>query len=163
MHLHPTHADPVKAAAALCDRHVVSQIGEATQVCEGALKILGGFPVSSQPAWIRWAAAAPVNFSWAWLYLDACHREYNRRHGKLHGQAAMAQKMTDQHPEGNKIRGLALFEEPASWPRSKAARLHLEHLGDQEAAQDVLRTRYQVWTARGQAPVWTKCSAPEWL
>lgn len=86
--------DPVKAAQAQCDKHVVKMVLESAQImCSVIGKIVCDFENVEQPPYrithknhpcVLWAEKSPPNFDWLYLHARALAAEYTYRYGKVH-------------------------------------------------------------------------------
>lgn len=85
------------AAAYHCDKHVVKQVLESTQMLSTAVQVCGG---SSLPELYRpthanhpcsiWARLSRSNFLWLYEFTIALANEYTFRYGKVHKSLAVA-------------------------------------------------------------------------
>lgn len=83
MQIFVVDVNPVTAAQALCDKHVVKQVLESAQilstVCGGPYK-----PTHQKHPCVLWAGLNRINFGWLKRHGLALCAEYTRRYGKVH-------------------------------------------------------------------------------
>ena len=81
--------DPVEAARAQCDRHVVKMILETAQMLSTAHLELDGIQVAykathkNHPSAV-WVRSSLDHYEWTVYHLEALGREYERRYSKVH-------------------------------------------------------------------------------
>ena len=81
--------DPVEAAQAQCDRHVVKMILETAQLLSTAHHELDGGQVAyksthkNHPSAV-WVRESLDHYEWTVYHLEALGREYERRYSKVH-------------------------------------------------------------------------------
>lgn len=163
--------DPIQAARNPADRHVRSQIGEATAILNDALHVLtpGGGPRpprATSDRFVRWAAADVAHYSWLWVHLDELHREHRLRFGEAHeGGIEVLEELARLHPEGErKVRSWGLVYTVGRFERDRVGRKTLAHVEDDvDAYRQVLAWKYRVWTTKGRPPAWTNRPRPAWL
>lgn len=86
--------DPVKAAAAHCDKHVVKMILESSQMLSTAVRILDSEFASKNPLLMQiaysqhpctiWTRESAANFDWHLSLLESLHKEYESRYMRIH-------------------------------------------------------------------------------
>jgi hypothetical protein len=95
--------DPVRAARALCDRHVVKMTLETAQIlCTAARTRLGRSApyraTHSKHPCVEWAAARRANWRWLVRHGLALADEYERRFGRVHRSRAVIVRMGRLRP-----------------------------------------------------------------
>lgn len=103
MNVFAVDRDPVRAARALCDRHVVKMTLEAAQIlCSAARAQLGqSAPYRATHAHhpcVLWAAARRANWEWLVRHGLALADEYGRRFGRVHRSRAVILCMARRGP-----------------------------------------------------------------
>jgi hypothetical protein len=85
--------DPVRAARALCDRHVVKMTLETAQILCTAARTLGQRapyrPTHARHPCVAWAAARRANWEWLVRHGLALADEFERRFGRVHRSRAV--------------------------------------------------------------------------
>jgi hypothetical protein len=91
--------DPVLAAQAQCDKHIVKMILESAQImCTVIRKTTEEFSNLEQPPYrathknhpcVKWAALSPDNFDWLYRHSIALCDEYTYRYDKIHKSRAV--------------------------------------------------------------------------
>lgn len=81
--------DPVEAAQAQCDRHVVKMILETAQLLSTAHHELDGESPAYKPTHKNhpsavWVRESLDHYEWTLYHLEALGREYERRYSKVH-------------------------------------------------------------------------------
>lgn len=95
--------DPVFAARALCDRHVVKMCLEYGQVLAGACRLLGRPDGPIKPTHLHhpvvvWTAASEANQWWVYRAWVACLFEYSFRYGREHAWDLYSDGLYGYHP-----------------------------------------------------------------
>jgi hypothetical protein len=95
--------DPVRAARALCDRHVVKMTVETAQILCTAAQTRLGQPAPYRPTHakhpcVEWVAACRANWSWLVRHGRALADEYTRRYGRVHPSRAVVDAMAPLGP-----------------------------------------------------------------
>jgi len=80
--------NPKKAAAIMCDQHVIKMILESAQMLSTAHHLCGSTATykkthENHPSAI-WARSTHANYEWLHLHMVALGQEYTRRFGKIH-------------------------------------------------------------------------------
>ncbi len=101
MNVFAVDPDPVRAARALCDRHVVKMAVEAAQIlCTAARTRFGQeAPYRATHAGhpcVAWAAARRANWEWLVRHGLALGDEYERRFGRVHASRAIVARIARQ-------------------------------------------------------------------
>jgi hypothetical protein len=100
--------DPVRAARALCDRHVVKMTLATAQILCTAARALGQRapyrPTHVHHPCIAWAAECRANWRWLVRHGLALADEYTRRYGKVHPSCAVIATMSRRGPRPSRRR-----------------------------------------------------------
>jgi hypothetical protein len=145
--------DPVRAARALCDRHVVKMTLETAQIlCTAARTRLGVRapyrPTHREHPCVAWAAARPANWEWLVRHGLALADEYERRFGRIHASRAVISRMARVRPRGGGAR------------RQPFAQVMPERYRGRDAVASYRRyyvgekARFATWRAPARAPRW---------
>lgn len=103
MNVFAVDRDPVRAARALCDRHVVKMTVETAQILCTAARARFGQEApyrathANHPC-VKWAAAARGNWDWLVRHGLALADEYERRFGRAHPSRAVIARMASLGP-----------------------------------------------------------------
>ena len=96
MNIFYVHEDPIAAAQALCNKHVVKMIGETANMLLWKFQKQGGFtrPISKsgQPLQLshenhpatRWVLQSSENYDWTISHLQGLTQEYQKRYRQAH-------------------------------------------------------------------------------
>jgi hypothetical protein len=145
--------DPVRAARALCDRHVVKMTLETAQIlCTAARTRLGRHAPyrathASHPC-VAWAAARRENWAWLVRHGLALADEYERRFGRVHASRAVIERMAPLAPA------------PCGGRRQPFAQVMPERYRGPDAVVAYRRYyaaekgRFATWRAPARAPRW---------
>ena len=159
MQLFAIDPDPIEAARALCDRHVVSQVGETLQILSDAAHRLGiSFngqrrPYNINGRFARWIAEGVGNLTWAALHGAELCDAHLRRFG-----TARAEKSAIVSIGCTLICNVPLGRTP--FARSEAC----DPAGDVHAAYRALyRQKAVEWAAKGRPMRWTVDVRPRWM
>jgi hypothetical protein len=95
--------DPVRAARALCDRHVVKMTLETAQIlCTVARTRFGQDapyrPTHARHPCVEWAASRRANWDWLVRHGLALADEYRRRYGRVHPSRAVIARLARRGP-----------------------------------------------------------------
>tara|TARA_B100001094_G_scaffold291907_1_gene310641 strand:- start:2619 stop:3152 length:534 start_codon:yes stop_codon:yes gene_type:complete len=168
MNIFITNECPTACAAVLCDQHVRSQVEETARILTTALhrhKITGpllGKPYNVNGRFAKWAASDWSHFMWLAFHGMALIEEYDRRFGEIHKSSA---EIVAAGQIGH-LMGDGPPDIPVLWPRCEAARALIENrsLDVFDAYEEVLRMKYEAWTAQGsKTPKWTNTRPPDWM
>jgi hypothetical protein len=101
--------DPVRAARALCDRHVVKMTLETAQIlCTAASTRFGHRtpyrPTHANHPCVAWAVATRGNWDWLVRHGLALADEYRRRYGRVHPSRAVIARMARRGPPRSQTR-----------------------------------------------------------
>ena len=82
------HKDPLRAAKAQCDKHVVKMVLETTQMLSTAAR-RRGYDVGYKSAYPNhpmtlWVSKSPHNYAWAIIHAFELCNEYTKRYNKVH-------------------------------------------------------------------------------
>ena len=93
MNIFVVDTDPVLAARALCDRHVVKMVLETAQILS---TISGGpyRPTHQNHPCVLWAKASQRNYLWLVEHGQELGREYTRRYGKVHKSSQVIDQLS---------------------------------------------------------------------
>ena len=100
MQIFVVDVNPRLAAQYLCDKHVIKQCLESTQIlstiCGGPYK-----PTHQNHPCVKWAASCITNYNWLLRHAKALCNEYTHRYGKIHKcQRVIEQLAPPQLPMG---------------------------------------------------------------
>ena len=169
MNIFITDECPTTCAAALCDQHIRSQIGETARILTTALHRHGiagpllGKPYNPNGRFAKWAASDWNHFMWLAFHGMALIEEHEHRFDTAHKSSAeiiAAAQIGYLMLEGTP-------EVPEHWPSCEAARRYIEQQECDvfDAYESVLRDKYERWAQRGGRllPKWTNTRPPDWL
>jgi len=96
------HKDPVRAAKAQCDKHVVKMVLETTQMLSTAIR-RRGYDIGYQSAYPKhpmtiWVGDTRDNFYWALCHAEELSKEYTARYGKFHASQKVIDKIYEYYP-----------------------------------------------------------------
>ena len=82
------HKDPIRAAKAQCDKHIVKMVLETTQMLSTAAR-RNGFDIGYKAAYPKhpmtiWVGDTHDNFCWALEHAQELSKEYTARYNKFH-------------------------------------------------------------------------------
>ena len=96
--------DPILAAQAQCDKHVVKMILESAQImCTAIGKTKPNIQLpyrmthKNHPC-VLWAESSPQNFDWLYRHACALAEEYTHRYGKVHKSTAVIAWCSENRP-----------------------------------------------------------------
>jgi len=107
-------SDPVKAAQALCDKHVVKMSLESAQMLCTAAHVLG-FEAKYKPTHKNhpcslWLMQGRDNLAWLISHTFALFSEYTRRYGRIHASSQVITELQSNNTLSNMLITL-----PARW------------------------------------------------
>jgi hypothetical protein len=145
--------DPVRAARALCDRHVVKMTLETAQIlCTAARTRFGQEapyrPTHARHPCVEWAAARRANWDWLVRHGLALADEYRRRYGRLHPSRAVIAALARGGPPpspGRRQRFPQAMPERYRGPDPVAA-YRRYYVGE--------KARFATWKAPSRPPRW---------
>lgn len=159
MNIFYVDSDPIKAAQALCDKHVVKMILESAQLLSTAHRLKPYFTVpdfvykvthQNHPSAI-WARASLKNYFWLLGHTKALCDEYTFRYGKVHKTTNIVDWLSKYYPH---IPFNPFTEPPQCMP------------DDFKVDGDSV-TAYRAYYVFGKIPTidckWTKRSKPDWI
>ena len=96
------HKDPVRAAKAQCDKHVVKMVLETTQKLSTAIR-RRGYDIGYQSAYPKhpmtiWVGDTRDNFYWALCHAEELSKEYTARYGKFHASQKVIDAIRESYP-----------------------------------------------------------------
>jgi hypothetical protein len=146
--------DPIRAARALCDRHVVKMTLETAQIlCTAARTRLGReAPYRATHAdhpCVAWAAARRENWEWLVRHGLALADEYERRFGRVHRSRAVIARMARRGPSRAAARRRQPFAQvmPERYRGPDAVAAYRRYyIGD--------KARFATWRPPSQPPRW---------
>ena len=156
MNIFVLHEDPVEAALAHCDTHVVKMILETTQMlC--TVQVLAGTPIDggyrpthqNHPC-TRWIRESVGNYEWAARLLTALHAVYTHRFCKEHASKRLLATLV-MAPVGIRVeRTPFVFAGPPECVR--------------ESIVESYRALYRLKRTTMRVPMrWTKDEVPHWM
>lgn len=155
MNIFVLDTDPIEAARAQCNKHVVKMIVESAQMLCTALYINGASakllpyrPTHSKHPCTLWAAASDDNFAWLLLHAQELCDEYYRRYGRRH-------KTADVLDEISQIASIGDWESHTPFalampPQYKCSD-PVQSYRDYYIAE---KSRFAKWRPRTLAPTW---------
>ncbi len=154
MNLFAVHEDPIEAARALSDRHVVKMTLECAQILCTAARSLGQWapylPTHVKHPCVLWAGARRANWNWVVMHGLALAEEYERRYGRVHGSLPVL--LWALLPE--------VGPRPSSHPRAPFAQAMPDHHKGPDAVAAYRRfylaekAGFATWRAPAQPPAW---------
>lgn len=149
--------DPVLAARALADRHVVKMPLETAQILSTVVALHGGdttglYKPTHERHPVTWATCADSGYrSWVAAHGFALADEYTRRFGRTHGSLGVLQRAFD-------ALGAPELEEPWTF----AICVPDEHLVPDDPVTSYRRALAAKYAAWGDAARWTNATRPTW-
>lgn len=146
--------DPIRAAQAQCNKHVVRMVLETAQLLGNAhpsADALYQHTHYNHPC-SKWVRQSLSNYKWLLLHGWALCEEYTRRYGKVHRSQCVIERYVDAQPDLPNV-GLTPFsrsiKEPwkgqtSALPVVEAYRAY--YVGD--------KSRFAAWAPRAQPPEW---------
>jgi hypothetical protein len=154
MNIFVVDEDPVVAARALCNKHVVKMVLESAQL------LVTAFPAGTtdykrthvnHPC-AKWTRQSLTNFKWLLVHACELSDEYARRYGRTHASASVIDKFLNLVLEMPDL-GLTPFARAIKQPwkeqtahRSVVDAYRTYYLED--------KARFARWAPRAQAPSW---------
>lgn len=159
MNVFASDPDPVRAALALADRHVVKMAVESAQILWTALHLAapgavppGGYrPTHQGHPCVRWAAGSRDAYLWVADHGEALCAEYSYRYGREHG--SLGPLLAARAAAG------LVPPDPAP-PPPQAMPEALRGPDPHEAYRRCLAAKYAAW---GPGARWTRREPPAWL
>lgn len=145
--------DPVRAARALCDRHVVKMTLETAQILCTAARALGQLapyrPTHAAHPCVEWAAARRANWDWLVRHGLALAAEYERRFGRVHRSRAVISQMARRGPPRAAARRRQPFAQvmPERYRGPDAVAAYRRYYVGEKA-------RFATWRPPSQPPRW---------
>ena len=161
MNIFYVDSDPVKAAQALCNKHVVKMILESAQLLSSVhhlhpmpnriyLNQLYKLTHKNHPSAI-WAREDMYNYSWLYKHTCALLDEYNFRYGKIHKSTYIIGLCSKHTPD---IPCVNFTEPPQCMP-------------DNFKVKNDSVSAYRKYYKLGKLPLidcrWTKREKPDWI
>jgi hypothetical protein len=149
--------DPVRAARALCDRHVVKMTLETAQIlCTAARAIFGQRapyrPTHASHPCVAWAAARRANWDWLVSHGLALAAEYERRYGRVHTSRAVIARMARRGPPRSSDRRQPFVQAmPEQYRGRDAVAAYRRYYAGEKA-------RFATWKAPARPPRWWRGS-----
>lgn len=153
MNVFAVDRDPVRAARALCDRHVVKMTLETAQIlCTAARAHLGQRapyrPTHAAHPCVVWAAARRANWDWLVRHGLALANEYERRFGRVHRSRAVIARMARRGPPPSRRRRQPFAQVmPEPFRGADAVTAYRRYYVGEKA-------RFARWTPPARAPRW---------
>ncbi len=153
MNVFAVHRDPVRAARALCDRHVVKMTLETAQILCSAARARLGQPAPYRPTHaehpcVIWAAARRANWEWLVRHGLALADEYARRFGRVHRSRAVIARVGRRGPAPDGRRRQAFAQ---VMPERYRGRDPIAAYRRYYAAE---KARFATWRAPSRPPRW---------
>jgi hypothetical protein len=145
--------DPVRAARALCDRHVVKMTLETAQIlCTAAHRRLGTVtpyrPTHAHHPCVAWAAARRANWNWLVRHGLALADEYARRFGKQHRSRAVIEEVASLGPPRSRAQRQPFAQAmPAAYQGRDAVDAYRRFYAGEKA-------RFATWRPPARPPRW---------
>ena len=143
--------DPVRAARALCDRHVVKMTLEAAQIlCTAARKLGREAPYRATHArhpCVEWAAARRANWDWLVRHGLALGDEYERRFGRVHASRAIIARVARRGPRAGVRRQPFVQVMPEQYRGADAVAAYRRYYVAEKA-------RFATWKTPARPPAW---------
>lgn len=153
MNVFAVDRDPVRAARALCDRHVVKMTLESAQILCSAARTRLGQPAPyrathAEHPCVVWAAARRANWDWLVRHGLALADEYGRRFGRVHRSRAVIARMARLGPaaDGRRRQGFAQVMPERYRGRDPVAAYRRYYAGE--------KARFATWRAPSRPPRW---------
>lgn len=157
MNLFRTYDDPVRAAQALADQHVVKMSTEAVQVLCTALHGAGASvpwrPTHAHHPCVVWVGRSREAAEWAAEHADALCAEYAFRYGRAHAARDVLRRI---RPLLDALPARAAQAPPACVLPESA------HLPLLEAYRHTLHIKYGQWALAGRPARYTRRGPPTW-
>lgn len=154
MNIFVVDTDPVKAAASLCNKHIVKMPLETAQLLCTAVYVLSGIKTPYKPCYINhpcgvWTRQSEANFDWLVTHGLALCDAYTAEYGKEHKSAAV-------------IRWAALNKPDCFQEQSLTA--HPTCMPAEYIVDDVV-TSYRNYYNGAKAAIakWKKRTTPDWF
>ena len=143
--------NPILAADAQCDRHVVKMILETAQLLSTAHHELDGESPAYKPTHKNhpssvWVRASLDHYVWAYDHMMALGDEYTRRYGKVHKTIAEKAEALAQPPRN--IEDLGFTDPPQCMPDE------CKRADTVEAYQVYYAAKAAEWAERGLTMTW---------
>lgn len=146
--------DPVRAARALCDRHVVKMTVESAQIlCTAARARLGQRapyrPTHADHPCVGWVVATRANWEWLVRHGLALADEYERRFGRVHSSRTVIARMASRGPPPSAGRRRQPFAQvmPERYRGRDAVSAYRRYYVAEKA-------RFATWKPPARAPRW---------
>ncbi len=154
MNVFAVDRDPVRAARALCDRHVVRMTLETAQIlCTVARTRFGQRAPyrathPNHPC-VVWAAARRANWDWLVAHGLALADEYERRFGRVHASRAVIARVARRGPSPSAIRRRQPFAQvlPEQYRGPDAVGAYRRYYAGDKA-------RFATWRPPSRPPRW---------
>ena len=145
--------DPIEAARAQCDRHVVKMILESAQMLSTAHHVLCGESPAYRPTHINhpstvWVRSNAAHYSWLFDHFTALCMEYSLRYGKVHKSMRDHHKPLSRLPDG-------IPNEPFTRP-PQCMYDHCKRDDTVEAYIEYYRVKSIEWSDAGRPMTWRK-------
>lgn len=158
MNIFYLHENPVLAARAQCDKHIVKMTLETAQLICTAHHVLGTDPIyipyrathKNHPSAV-WVRESIQHYHWTVIHFKALDKEYRYRYHKI-------------HLAWSKCKALAMFDPPSipsvpfvPPPQCMPSELH------REPSETVEAYRHYYSTSKAKILVYAHSERPEWL
>lgn len=90
--------NPMRAAQAHCDKHVVKMCLEYAQILS-TVSGRGYRPTHKNHPCVKWAAASPANYAWLYNLAIETGCEYESRYGRVHKSTLMLLELPEPRPQ----------------------------------------------------------------
>jgi len=143
--------DPIEAAVAQCNAHVIKMIVETAQLLSAA------HPAATAPykhthvnhPCAKWTRASQGNYAWLARHGHALCAEYTKRYGRVHKTQAVLEWLST-HPADIPSLGLSPFaiaiKDPTYHRDDPVEAYRAYYIGEKK--------RFARWAPRGTAPSW---------
>lgn len=152
MNIFAVDDDPVAAAQALCDKHVVKMPLETAQMLCTVGQSLGVSvpyrPTHAKHPCTLWIGKAAANAEWLVYHGLALCAEYTRRYGKVHASEAVimeVENLVKKLPAGHRTPFAQAM--PEAYYRKSAVDAYRAYMIGE-------KTRFAKWTAPAFKPAW---------
>lgn len=149
MNIFVLDADPVRAAQAQHNKHVVKMVLETAQLLCGGLSGAPYKPTHLKHPCSLWVRNSRSNYLWTVEHGFALAAEYTHRYGKIHACAAVIEHCAAR---ANEISAGALTP-------------HAQAMPDEYRVPDDAVAAYRAYYrgAKAEGAAWTNRARPEWL
>lgn len=143
--------DPVEAAQAQCNKHVVKMIVETAQLLSTAHdpSVAPYKHTHVHHPCAKWTRASLDNYVWLTRHGIALCSEYTKRYGKVHKTQATLEWLSCNLPELPRI-GMTPFaiaiKDPAFWRTDPVEAYQAYYIGEKK--------RFAKWAPRASPPLW---------